>query len=59
LECFHINEIIREEVQGMKKGPDLVMVVVIVFVVGSVITGVFSQGDFQLSSMVEQVFSLR
>ena len=45
--------------QGMKKGPDLVMVVVIAFVVGSVITGVFSQGDFQLSSMVEQVFSLR
>ncbi|WP_293266650.1 hypothetical protein [Neptunomonas sp.] len=41
----------------MKKGPDLVMVIVMVFVVGSVLTGVFSQTDFQFASLVEQVFN--
>lgn len=43
----------------MKKGPDLVMVIILVFVVGSVITGIVSQSDFQLANVVEQVFSLR
>ncbi|WP_269750487.1 hypothetical protein [Neptunomonas qingdaonensis] len=41
----------------MKKGPDLVMVIVTAFVVGSVLTGMFSHTDFQFASMVEQVFS--
>ena len=41
----------------MKKGPDLVIVVVMVFVVGSVLTGVFSQADFQFASLVGQVFN--
>lgn len=41
----------------MKKGPDLVMVIVVAFVVGTVVTGLFSQADFQLASLVGQVFS--
>ncbi|WP_303046350.1 hypothetical protein [Neptunomonas phycophila] len=41
----------------MRKGPDLVMLVITAFVVGSVITGVFSQTDFELASIVSQVFS--
>ncbi|SIS86400.1 hypothetical protein [Neptunomonas antarctica] len=41
----------------MKKGPDLVVIVVMAFVVGSVLTGVFSQTDFQFASLVEQVFN--
>ena len=40
----------------MRKGPDLVMLVITAFVVGSVITGVFSQTDFELASIVSQVF---
>lgn len=40
----------------MKKGPDLVMVIVLVFIIGSVMTGV-SQSDFQFASLVEQVFN--
>lgn len=40
----------------MKKGPDLVFVLVVVFVLGSVMTGV-SQADFQLASLFEQVFN--
>ena len=42
---------------NMKKGPDLVMVIVLAFVVGSVLTGVFSQTDFQFASLVGQVFN--
>ncbi|MDN2660191.1 hypothetical protein Q4583_09475 [Neptunomonas phycophila] len=41
----------------MRKGPDLVMLVITAFVIGSVITGVFSQTDFELASIVSQVFS--
>jgi hypothetical protein len=41
----------------MRKGPDLVMVVVTAFIVGSIITGVFSQTDFEIASLVNQVFS--
>jgi hypothetical protein len=41
----------------MKKGPDLIMVVVMVFVVGSIMTGVFSQSDFEFASLVAQVFN--
>ncbi|GGO87753.1 hypothetical protein GCM10011348_41660 [Marinobacterium nitratireducens] len=40
----------------MKKGPDLMMVIVLVFVVGSVMTGV-SQSDIQFAALVEQVFN--
>ncbi|WP_255853056.1 hypothetical protein [Marinobacterium rhizophilum] len=40
----------------MKKGPDLIMVIVLVFVIGSIMTGV-SQSDFQFAALVEQVFS--
>jgi len=38
----------------MKKGPDLVMVLVVVFVVGTLMTGV-SHADFQFAAMVDQV----
>ena len=41
----------------MKKGPDLIMVVVVAFVVGTVMTGVVSHSDFQITSLVAQVFS--
>ena len=40
----------------MKKSPDLVMILVMVFVVGSVMTGV-SHADFQFASLVDQVFN--
>lgn len=40
----------------MKKGPDLIVVLVMVFVVGSVMTGM-SQVDFQLAALVEQMFN--
>ena len=40
----------------MKKGPDIVLILVMVFVIGSVMTGV-SQVDFQFATLVEQVFS--
>lgn len=43
--------------QAMKKGPDLVMVIVAVFVVGTVATGLFSQADFELTSLVAQVLN--
>jgi hypothetical protein len=33
------------------------MLVITAFVIGSVITGVFSQTDFELASIVSQVFS--
>jgi hypothetical protein len=40
----------------MKQGPDLVMVIVLVFLIGSVMTGV-SQSDLHFASLVGQVFS--
>lgn len=40
----------------MKKGPDLMMVIVLVFVIGSIMTGV-SQSDIQFAALVEQVFN--
>lgn len=39
----------------MKKGPDIVLVLIMVFIVGSVMTGV-SHVDFQFASLMEQVF---
>lgn len=41
----------------MKKGPDLMLVLVMVFVVGSIMTGVVSQADLQIASLVGQVFN--
>lgn len=40
----------------MKKSPDLVLILVLVFVVGTLMTGV-SQTDLQLTSLVQQVFN--
>lgn len=40
----------------MKKGPDLIVVLVIVFVIGSVMTGV-SHADFQFATLFDQVFN--
>ncbi|TCK06037.1 hypothetical protein [Marinobacterium mangrovicola] len=40
----------------MKKSPDLVLVLVLVFVVGALMTGV-SQTDLQLTSLVQQAFN--
>jgi len=40
----------------MKKGPELMMVIVMVFVIGSIMTGV-SQSDIQFAALVEQVFN--
>ncbi len=40
----------------MKKSPDLVLVLVLVFVVGALMTGV-SQTDLQLSALVQQAFN--
>ena len=40
----------------MKKGPDLVLILVVVFVLGSVMTGV-SHSDFELASLFQQVFN--
>ena len=40
----------------MKKGPDLVLILVVVFVLGSVMTGV-SHADFELASLFLQVFN--
>ncbi|MDO6514914.1 hypothetical protein WNY58_12160 [Neptuniibacter pectenicola] len=40
----------------MKKGPDLVLILVVVFVLGSVMTGV-SHADFELASLFQQVFN--
>lgn len=40
----------------MKKSPDLVVMLVIVFVLGSVMTGV-SHADFQLATLFDQVFN--
>ncbi|MGH1460503.1 MAG: hypothetical protein ACRBB6_00545 [Neptuniibacter sp.] len=40
----------------MKKSPDLVVVLVIVFVLGSVMTGV-SHADFQFATLLNQVFT--
>ncbi len=40
----------------MKKGPDIVLILVMVFVIGSVMTGV-SHVDFQFATLVQQVFN--
>jgi len=40
----------------MKKSPDIVLVLVLVFVVGAIMTGV-SQTDLQLTALVQQVFN--
>lgn len=40
----------------MKKSPDLVLVLVLVFVVGALMTGV-SQSDVQLTALMQQVFN--
>ncbi len=40
----------------MKKGPDLLFVLIMVFVVGFVVTSV-SQSDLQLASLVTQVIN--
>ena len=40
----------------MKKGPDLVVVVIAVFVLGTVVTGV-SNTDIQFAELVGQVFN--
>lgn len=40
----------------MKRNPDLVLVLVIVFVVGTVMTGV-SQSGLEIASVVQQVFN--
>lgn len=41
----------------MNRSPDLVLVVVVAFVVGTVMTGFFSQSDLQIASLVAQVLS--
>jgi len=40
----------------MKKGPDLILILILVFIVGTVMTGV-SQRGFELASLVQQVFN--
>lgn len=40
----------------MKKGPDIMVILVAVFVLGTVITGV-SNSDIELVSVVSQAFS--
>ncbi len=40
----------------MKKGPDLVLVLVMVFVIGTVMTGV-SHADFQFAALFDQMLS--
>ncbi|WP_268927275.1 hypothetical protein [Marinobacterium alkalitolerans] len=40
----------------MNKSPDLVLVLVVVFIVGAVMTGI-SQSDLQLASLVQQAFN--
>ncbi|WP_198939261.1 hypothetical protein [Motiliproteus sp. MSK22-1] len=40
----------------MKQGPDLIMMLIVVFAVGFVIT-TLSQSDLQFASVVTQVFS--
>lgn len=40
----------------MNKSPDLVLVLVVVFVVGAVMTGI-SQSDLQIAAMVQDVFN--
>lgn len=40
----------------MKKSPDLVVILILVFIVGTVATGV-SQSDLQLTALVQQVFN--
>jgi hypothetical protein len=52
LECWQLDGI----AQNMKKSPDLVLVLVLVFVVGALMTGV-SQTDVQFTALVQQVFN--
>ncbi len=40
----------------MKKGPDLILVLTLLFVVGSVVTGV-SQSDLQLAALVQPLIN--
>jgi hypothetical protein len=40
----------------MNKSPDLVLVLVVVFVVGAVMTGI-SQSDLQLAALVQDAFN--
>ncbi|WP_275424695.1 hypothetical protein [Marinobacterium sediminicola] len=40
----------------MNRSPDLVLVLVVVFVVGAVMTGI-SQSDLQIAAMVQDVFN--
>ncbi|PSL14378.1 hypothetical protein CLV44_108108 [Marinobacterium halophilum] len=40
----------------MNKSPDLVLILVVVFVVGTLMTGI-SQSDLQLAAMVQDVFN--
>jgi hypothetical protein len=40
----------------MNKSPDLVLVLVVVFVVGAVMTGI-SQSDLQFAALVQDVFN--
>ncbi|MGB2130015.1 MAG: hypothetical protein ACPHXW_01235 [Marinobacterium sp.] len=40
----------------MNRSPDLVLVLVVVFIVGTVMTGI-SQSDLQLAAMVQDAFN--
>ena len=40
----------------MKQGPDLILMLIVVFVVGFVVTGL-SQSDLQLASVVSQAIN--
>ncbi len=41
---------------AMNKSPDLVLVLVVVFVVGAVMTGI-SQSDLQIAAMMQDAFN--
>jgi len=41
----------------MKRSPDLVLVLVLVFVVGAVMTGVSQTANLQFTALVQQVFN--
>ncbi len=47
---------VKEGENTMKKGPDIMVILVAVFVLGTVITGV-TNSDIELVSVVSQVFS--
>lgn len=46
----------QRTLSAMNKSPDLVLVLVVAFIVGAVMTGI-SQSDLQLASMVQQAFN--